>query len=296
MNPQPNDSHPTYREDDEISLAELWAALRARVRLIVGVTLLSATVAAAIALVMTPIYRAEVVLAVVDDSSKSGGLSGLASQFGGLASLAGVSLGGSSDRGESIGTLSSRQLIEGYISSHNLLPVLFYKKWDENSKDWQPGLSKIPTLWDGTQQFIKDVRAINEDKKSGLITLAVEWKDAATAATWANDLVRLANQIMRERAIKNSEANLAYLNAQLEQTSVVELRQAIYRLIESEVKNVMVAQGSSEYAFKVIDPAVTPEKKARPLRLLIVMVGLFVGLMLSSIYALATSSSQRGQS
>ncbi|MDO9451347.1 MAG: Wzz/FepE/Etk N-terminal domain-containing protein [Stagnimonas sp.] len=283
MNAQPDGSYQ-LSQDDEISLGEIWIALKSRALLIFTVTFLSAAVAAAIAFTITPIYRAEVVLTVVDDAKT--GMSGLlASQLGGLASLAGAGIGGSGTRTESIGTLGSKQVAETYISTQKLLPVLFYKQWDESKGDWKSDVREKPTLWKATKFFTEEVRKVSDDKKSGLITLSVEWKDAAIAAQWANDLVEQTNKTLRDRAIRKSEANLAYLNAKLDQTSVVELRQAIFRLIESEVKNVMVAQGSEDFAFKVIDPAVTPEKKAKPKRLFMIGAGAFLGLMLAGFYA-----------
>jgi len=272
---------------DEISLSDIWQALRARSRLILTSTLISAAVAGGIAFSMTPIYRSQVVSVIAESQEGGSGFGQLAGQFGGLASLAGVGLGGGgSGHSEVMGTLASRQLIESYIESHHLLPILFEKKWDQERGDWKRSLSKKPTLWDGTEFFIKQVRAIDENKKNGLITLTIEWKDAALAARWAADLVNLTNQQMRDRAIAKSEANLSYLNTQLEKSSVVELRQAIYRLIEAEVKNIMVAQGSDEYALKVIDPSVVAEKKIKPKRSLIVAVGAFLGLFLAALVAL----------
>lgn len=285
MNSQPDGISNPY-QNDELSLGDIWRILRGHVLLISIVTFIGGAIAAAISLSITPIFRAESVLTLVDDSSDSMGRGGLAGQLGGLASFAGVNLGSASNRAEALGTLNSKQLVETYIKTKNLLPVLFNSSWDESKNDWKAGLVKQPTAWEATELFTKGIRKVVEDKKSGLVTLTVEWKDAATAAQWANDLVWLANQTLRQRAIGKSEANLAYLNDQLEKTSVVELRQAIFRLIESEVKNVMVAQGNENFAFKVIDPAVTPEKKAKPRRTLISLAGAVLGFLLASIWAL----------
>ena len=273
---------PQY-PDDEISLAEIWQALSAHRRLIAVFTLACGVAAAAVSLWMTPIFRAEVVLSVVD-GDRGGQLGGLASQFGGIAALAGVNLGTSSSKTDAVGTLSSKKLVETYIEKNNVLPVLFESRWDAAKGDWKTGTDK-PTLWKATEAFTKSIRKINDDKKTGLVTLSVEWKDAALAAGWANELVALANEILRQRAIEKSKANLAYLDTQLEKATVVEVRQAIYRLIEAEFKNVMIAQGTSDYAFKVIDPAVTPEKKVKPKRMLITAVGLLLGFLISSFYA-----------
>jgi len=284
------ESQHNLPQSNEISLAQIWFALKQRGVLILAVTFASAAMAAAFAFTMEPIYRAEVVVALVDEGGKGGGLGALAGQLGGLASLTGVGIGASSTRTDNLGTLGSKQLIEQYITEQKLLPVLFEEQWDAGRGDWGSEVVKKPTLWQATQLFTAGVRKIAEDKKTGLITLTIEWRDAAVAAQWANDLVRLANQTLRQRAIAKSEANLTYLNGQLEKTSVVELRQAIYRLIEIEVKNIMIAEGSKDYAFKMIDPAVVPEVKTKPKRFLIIGVGFALGFIISSLYALAKQS------
>ena len=284
-------------ETDDISLGEIWAVISARRWLVVVVTLLSGSAAALIAWSIEPSYQADVLVAPAEDKSVRSSVAGLAGQFGGLASLAGVSLGtsgGSNSKAEAVATMGSRALTEAYIRDQSLLPTLFFKRWNAERKAFElDRRGKVPTLWDGNKLFGDQVRTIAEDKKSGLITLSIEWRDPVLAALWANDIVKLTNRTLRERAIAESNRNLAYLNAQLEKNSVVELRQAIFRLIESEVKNVMVAQGSEEYAFKVIDPAVVPEEKSKPKRGLFVFVGFLLGLLSSCFYALLRPSAIR---
>ena len=61
---------------------------------------------------------------------------------------------------------------------------------------------------------------------------------------------------------------LGFLNGQVEdsratglgfgdkQTSVVELQQVLHRLIEAEMKEIILARINEDFAFRVIDPAV----------------------------------------
>ncbi len=273
--------------DDEISLAEIWQALRNRALLIIATTFVFAAASLVVALMMTPIFQAQAVLSPVSEGSGGSGLSNIAAQFGGLASLAGLNLGGNSSTGEAVATLNSRVLVEQYITSNNLLPELYQDQWDAATKTWKTADEDTPTVWLGTRKFIEQVMDVQTDKKTGLVKLTVEWSDPALAAKWANDLVTRANDRLRARAINNSTKNISYLYEQLDKTSIVELRESIYRLLESETKKVMLAQGSEEYAFKIIDPAVVPEKKIRPKGALIIAVGTFMGLMLSGLYALA---------
>ena len=95
----------------------------------------------------------------------------------------------------------------------------------------------------------------------------------------------LANERLRARAIDEATRNIAFLNAQIPQTSVVEVQHAIYNLIESETKTLMLANVRKEFAFTVIDPAVPPERKYRPKRSVYVAFGLFLGLAIGVLAA-----------
>jgi len=50
------------------------------------------------------------------------------------------------------------------------------------------------------------------DPKTGLVTLSITWNDPNIAAKWANGLVRMANDYLRDQAIEESERNIAYLD------------------------------------------------------------------------------------
>jgi len=128
--------------------------------------------------------------------------------------------------------------------------------------------------------FIKTVMSVSKDSKTGLVTLSIEWSDPEVAAQWANMLVLRLNEHQRQTAIFEAEQNIDYLNSQLQKTSVVDMQQMIYQMIESETKAVMLANVKKDFSLEVIDPAVAPEKRIRPRRSLIVVLGLVMGLMM----------------
>jgi uncharacterized protein involved in exopolysaccharide biosynthesis len=221
-----------------------------------------------VALTATPIFKAEAVVSEVHDGAMGGGASSLVNQFGGLASLAGINLPtGGTDR-TAPAVLQSRRLVEEFIERQNLVPVLL-----ANTK-------KEPTLWKAVKEFRESVVVIREDKRTNLTTVAMSWKDPAVAARWANDFVALANELIRARAESDSSRDIAYLNKQVVQTNVVDLQRILYNLIESETKTLMLANARTEYAFKVVDPAVAPELKTSPKRTLIVIFGTLLGFVL----------------
>ncbi len=260
--------------EDSIDLMELVVALWQRKSLIAGVMFLFAVVSGAYALLATPIYRAEVVLAPSEPEQGPSSPAGL----GGLANVAGINLGSSADQMQAVPILRSRAFIEEFINEKNLLPVLFADQWDVANGRW---MADDPEAWpdirDGVTFFVEQVRSVTEDTGTGLITLAIEWIDPELAAGWADELVYRVNERLRALDLANSERRLEYLNGQLEKASLVELRQAISRLIENEIQAIMLAQAETEYAFRVIDPPREPKEHVTPNRALIVILATFLG-------------------
>lgn len=261
-------------------------------KLIGIITAASTVLATATAFLLTPIYRAEVLLAPVSEE-RAGTLSSLAGQFGDLAGFAGINLGASKDKSaEYIAALKSRSLSVAFIEKENLKPILFPRKWNAESKKWKDP-NDIPTDWEAFEIFEKDIRSVSVDKRTGLVTLAIEWNDPVLAAKWANSLVQQVNTRLRSEAIVEAEKSTAYLEKQLASTSSVEIQQAIYRLVEAQAKRKMIASTRDEYAFNVVDSAVPPEKIHRPRRTLIVFIGMIVGLITAVSTALIFNQKSR---
>ncbi|HTV51176.1 MAG TPA: Wzz/FepE/Etk N-terminal domain-containing protein [Steroidobacteraceae bacterium] len=279
----------TAIRSDEISLKEILQLLLARKWWVISFTLLLTVSATVAAYVLPKEYRASVVISAVanaPENSKMGGLSSVVSEFSGLASLAGINVGTDTRKAESIAVLQSEALTESYIRDNDLLPILYAKRWDARAKRWRVAKpEQTPTLWKANQLFKRDIRTVTTDTKTGLVTLTITWKDAQQAAAWANGLVKLANDYLRQKTIDESERNIAYLKEQAAKTDVVGIRQAVYALMENEIDQEMLARGSEEYALKVLDPAFAPERPYSPQPMIWMLAGLFAGVLLSFIAA-----------
>jgi len=258
-------------DDDELDLRNL-LALMGRHKLLIGVIcLLCGALAAGFAFTAAPIFRAQTLVVAVREKGLNG--TGVASQLGALTSLVGVNFGAGGDTQAADAVLDSHRLVEEFIRRNDLLPVL-------------SGKAKKPlTMWLGVKQFKEGSLTIRKDTRRGSTIVAVDWTDPAVAAQWANGLVRLANELIRSRAIEQATRDIAYLNHQLDQTNAVELRQALYEIIKNETKTLMLANGREDYAFEVVDPAVAPERKVGPHRALLTLVGLAVGWLLGTALA-----------
>jgi uncharacterized protein involved in exopolysaccharide biosynthesis len=243
---------------------------------------------AAVAFLATPIYRAEVVAVPVPDQEARGALSGLSDQLGGLAPLAGINLGGGQDA-QAIATLRSRALVAQLIRDENLLPVLYEKLWDKERKAWLSDDPRgRPTEYKAQEFFINSVLRVTEDRSSGLVIVRVEWPDPRLAAHWATALVNRANAVSQRRALEEAQSSINYLQARLESTDTVELRQAIYRLMEAQLKQIVVASSRAEYAFRVVDPALVPDADSfvRPRRALLLVLSPVVGFVIGFFFLL----------
>lgn len=274
-----------YPSDEDVSIRDLIADIR-RSRLMVASMVAILTLGGiAYGLMAKPKYEASTVLAPVTEGTESGrlgGLSSLASQYGGLASLAGLNLRGGGAKDEDIAVLQSELLTDDFVSQNNLLPILFSKLWDPLSHAWKTtDPRKVPTLWKANRMFETSIRKISDDQKTGLIRLSIRWHDPALAAQWANGLAALANSYLRQKAIQEAERNIAFLDAQLAKTNVVEVQSAIASLLEEEINKEMLAKGRNEYALKVIDPAFAPERPSSPGPIMLGFLGFVSGWLLA---------------
>jgi uncharacterized protein involved in exopolysaccharide biosynthesis len=281
--------HASQQTDlQEITLRDLYRILKVRGLFIATVSLLCALGAGIAAFVSPKWYEASIVLSPVATSASSA-LGSSGSALGGLAALAGLSVTGDSRKSESVAMLQSEALTERYIEKNGLLQVIYRKQWDGAKQAWVDP-NDHPTLWKANRYFKKSLRTVSTDLKTGIITLTIKWKDPALAADWANGLVNMTNEYMRNKAIDESEKNIAYLTAEASKTNMVEARQAIYTILQGEINKAMLARGSSEYSFKIIDPARIAEKQSSPIKSLWIIIGLFSGAFLAIAVTLIHSS------
>ncbi len=282
-----------YVSDDEINLKEILGIVWAEKKLISIVTSIALLISITVSLMLPEIYRAEIVLAQADTEQ---GASGLLSQLGGAAALLGVDVGSNSGDhlSTAIAVLQSRQFINQFIERNNMLIPLFAEKWNKieqiaeidssiYSLDTNEWLLKNgqPSEEEAYQKFRNALTVSGPDRNTGIITAALTWHNPKEAAAWLNSLIEDLNQNMRMRDVKEASNAITYLQKQLESTQLVDLRQVFYQLIESQTRITMLADVRDEYVFRVIDPAVTPERKIEPRRSLIVIFGTLLGFMFS---------------
>ena len=272
---------------EDIDFRAVFSALWSGRVLIIAIAAVFTVSGMAYSLLAQEWYRAEVILAPASKKGAGGALS----QVGGLASLAGINLQAAGE-GEPVAVLKSRDFASAFIADLNLVPDLVEPSfWSHEKAD----------IRDAVRFFDLKVRSVTEDKKTGLVTLGIRWKDPETAANWANILVTRLNDRMRNQASREAERNVAYLQKQIAETSVIALQQSLGRVLEGELQKLLLAQGNEEFAFKVIDRATPPKYRDFPRRTFITLLSALVGAVLGVVIvllrrAIGNISQARGES
>jgi LPS O-antigen subunit length determinant protein (WzzB/FepE family) len=259
-----------------------------------------AIVAILIVLFIPNQYKSAVLLAPSDEQ-KGGGLAALANQFGSLASLAGINLAGKGGDKTMLAleVFRSKQFIMGFIERHDILiPLMAGKEWDHKTgelelddsdydvenKKWvrkvaYPKQVK-PSLQEAYKAF-RDRLSFDRDNKSGTVIVAFEFYSPVLAQQWLTLLVKDLNAYMRDKEHRESARSIEYLNKQIANTQVAELRKVFFQLVQEQTKNAMLAEAREEFVFKTIDVAVVPEIKSKPFRAIIVIIITLFGGVLS---------------
>jgi LPS O-antigen subunit length determinant protein (WzzB/FepE family) len=289
-----DEAHEQVDRDNAINLVEIGHILWKNKSFLIIATIVSAVGALIYCFAATEWFRADVLLKLAETKQSQGLLSQLG-DLSGLANLAGLDVNDNKSA-EPIAVLKSREFIGAFIEDQNLLPLFFPRKWDASAKHWKSSdPKKQPDVRDGIKYFDERLFSVTEDRKTGLVTLAVRWTDAKIAAIWANMLVERVNDLMRQRALTVSQGNVDYLKHELTSSNVVMLQESIGRVLEAELQKLLLAKAEKEYAFRILDHAMTPKWRAWPDRPLIMSVTPVLGLILAMFFVVSRHMIRRNR-
>ena len=266
-------------EQDEINPLELIRTLLQSWKAIVCITIVCTVLAVVYAMEAPDSFKAETLLAPAEEEKSRG--SPALGKLGGLAAMAGIAIPSDSNIEQVLATLQSRKFLKVFIAENKLLPILFEDIWDEKNQAWRVESKEAQPNDHKAIGSLKSILSVDKDKKSGLITLSISWKDPKVAAKWANQLVKQLNEQLRQKAITDSRKRVGYLEQELAKTTLQDMRTVLYNILESEKQIAMLANVNEDFALVVIDPAVAPEVRAKPNRKLTVVLGGVCGFLLS---------------
>lgn len=259
-----------------------------------------------------PYYHSSIVFTSPPESLMSGQTGGQ-DLLGGVGSLIGVGGKTSPATAFTLSILESRDFAATFFKKHDVMPILVPKYWDEKSSKWKPvessALGKVKNFFLGEEPlFIKDneeiiaelaykefndIMSIDINKDTQIITLNIDWKNPIEASKWANQLLNLLNETMRERTISQSNKRVTYLQVEIEKSKVASVKKILSFLLENELKTKMVANVQEDFSFTIIDQAYPASRPFRPRKIVILVLCLIGGFLMGSLYFMSTVYIQR---
>jgi uncharacterized protein involved in exopolysaccharide biosynthesis len=291
---------PGWEEkQDSDSLRKPFITIRRNLLLAFFVFAVPVLTSTALAFLLPSYWRVEIELIPVHETQ--GNLGALASGLGAAVAPGLTSLlsGPSSVEDEAIAVLRSRELFDNYVTTNNLLPALYPDEWDAAMKSWTVPPSDVPTLRKAYRMFDREIRDIDLDRRSGILTLGITWRDRQSAVQWARDLVDLTNRRLREEAISEARANMNYLTQEMHNVHDVSAQTALMGALatayERQLQAYIFAQGQRDFAFRIIDPPTVPDIRERvfPQRALFIAFGVVTGILLAFLAVLARERVRR---
>ena len=252
---------------------------------------------------LTNFYKSEAILSVAGESNALGALSGM----GGLASMVGINLPSSGeDKSEiAIKTIQSRAFLKHLITFENVLPSIMATKsydfqskkiqfdpevYNENNGVWvrEPSKNKQsePSYLEAYEAYLSQVSISKDNEFSNLITISAEHISPIFAKELLELIINEADELLRNRDLEESSAAIAFLNNEIPKSSLITMKDAINKLVQSQLQKQMLSKVNKEYILKVIEPPFIPEVKSKPLRPLISILGTLLGGILAIIWVL----------
>ena len=283
--------------NDEIDLREIFGILWEQRKIIIKATALFALSAIFISLFLTNYYRSEALMVARSDSQNQNMLS----QVSGLASFAGLNIGLPTENKalEAIEIINSRKFVRHLITFEGVLPAIMAPyKYDKETMElvfdsslFDTELGKwvrepndngdiVPTYLEAHAEYTENLVSVSQDTATGFISIYVEHISPVFAKEFLELIIREANVLLRKRDIQESSQALDYLKSELTKTSFVEIKESINNLIEGQMEKQMLAQINEDYILIEIDPPFIAEKKSKPSRLLIVVLGSILGFII----------------
>ncbi len=293
------DNFNNPRLDDEINLRELFNILWAAKRTIILITSLFAIGSVVYSLSLTNYYKSESLLSARSVSETQG-----LSQLGSLAAMAGVNLSssGESKASQMMELIKSRKFVKHLMTFDGILPSIMAAKgydtasqelifdqkvYDSETKTWKrkpkENGSIIPSYLEAHTKY-SGMMSISQDTRSGFITISIEHISPVFAKEFLDLIIRESNELLRKKDMEESVQGLDYLTAESLKTPIVEMKESINNLIETLMETKMLTQIHQDYILIKIEPPYIPEKKSKPIRSIICILGTIFGGILSVMF------------
>ena len=134
------------------------------------------------------------------------------------------------------------------------------------------------------KKVLKYLRAISvsEKNENGYIVLTISHQSPSIAKQWV-EIFEEINAYYRQKDKLQSEKAVIYLNKQIANTSLSEIRAVTASILEKEIQKLTLIEANKDYVFEYIYPPSIMEKKSEPYRSLMVILSMTLGFILGEL-------------
>ena len=261
----------------------------------------------AYSLLLPNIYTSKALLAPADQENS---ISSSLAQYSTLAGLAGVNLPNdtSSKKIEATERISSFDFFKDYfLPNIKLEDLMAVRKWiptnneivykrhlfDKNNKEWVRDVSYpkqiIPTDLEAYEEYLR-ILEIEKDIETGFVSISIDHYSPIISKNWLDVIIYNINESMREQDIQLANSSINFLNEYAKLATIQSLKDATASLLENQMQVLMLASSNESYVFKMLDSPFIPEEKSGPNRFLFLVLGTFLGFVLSILILYLQSS------
>jgi uncharacterized protein involved in exopolysaccharide biosynthesis len=196
----------------------------------------------------------------------------------------------------------TRIVAERLQKKHDLLPILYggydaqAGRWDrpsgwqfelkERIKQWLGVSGWAPPTIDEIRNYVENEIKIEPESGTDMMVLTYR-KDDPQFAKWFLEMVfEEADALLKERELLRTSAKLDYLRRRIQETTILDHRQALVQLLSNEEKRMMLLSSDLPYAVQVVQPLSVPDKAFRPSIARTALAGAAAGIALGLLLVL----------
>ena len=292
--------------DEEIDLKKLFFILNKGRRIIGLVTAFFTVVGIIYSLSLPNIFESKALLSPVQESSSL--ISQSLGQFDRLATFTGINLpdeANTTNSKKAVELMGSLSFFENHIMPNIFLPDLMAaESWDKekniivydervfqkNSNIWVKDNSDSKQLIPSAQKSFKVFKDSHfnmyKDNKNGYIVLSIKHFSPLIAKQWVEIIFKEINSFYKQKDKLQSEKAVTFLNKQITQNNLSEVKKATSSLLEKEIQKLTLIEANKDYVFEYIYPPSVMEEKVEPIRTVIVFLFFLFGTLLGVIIVL----------
>ena len=183
------------------------------------------------------------------------------------------------------------EIITGFVQAIVDIPLFFIKTLVES--DHSEIALKVATILPLTgidavlspvNLLLQSITGGVDSKDTGFINIQITHISPNFSYELLSLVISQSNEIMRLRDLEDASNSLSFLTKEIQNTSIIEMRNSISSLLQSQLETKMVANIRQDYILRTIEPPFIPEKKSAPSRLIFVVLTTIIGFSMALLF------------